>query len=334
MQVDQLAVVAQRLEAVRKAARDQQAAVVGSATAARHASARRSASPRAGRQPRRRPRHAGSCTNLFSACGGYWKCRPRTVPGWRERVVDLRRCADRRKPRRSSSAQNSAAKEAARIPRRRAAATCQAGDRGGMSSCRAPQAQQPHGARSGQADAGRCMSAPRLLVCGGAKRRVRVQRVAEAPARAASRAAPAPWRSRGAVVRASCGCGPRLALHIDRGPAGGPGVERPPGPVRHGFAGPKFQASAASPPVARSRRSRQQQVAGQRLQHVLPGPRGRGVADVERHGRRCGARTRSGIRRSSPQSPPPITLPARALASADRVAAPSSCDRKARGSWP
>ena len=58
------------------------------------------------------------------------------------------------------------------------------------------------------------------------------------------------------------------------------------------------------------------QVAGERLQHVLPRPGRLRIADRAPTCRSMAERTRSGTSRSSLQSPPPTTLPARAVASA------------------
>ena len=68
----------------------------------------------------------------------------------------------------------------------------------------------------------------------------------------------------------------------------------------------------------RQQRLGQRQIAGQRLEHVLPRADGMRVAD-DAPARRCSkARRMSGTRRSSAQSPPPMTLPARADGHAPR----------------
>ena len=91
-----------------------------------------------------------------------------------------------------------------------------------------------------------------------------------------------------------------------------------------GGIGPEVPGPAQAPGPASSRCA-EKQVARQGLEHVLPGPRRAGVADrVTRPAR--AARTRSGTSRSSDQSPPPMTLPARAVARA--TAAPSPGARK------
>ena len=79
-------------------------------------------------------------------------------------------------------------------------------------------------------------------------------------------------------------------------------------------AGPKFHAVAV-----RRRRPRappRAQVAAERLEHVLPRPDRVRVADRAAASPRERRAHESGTRRSSAQSPPPITLPARAVATA------------------
>ena len=61
---------------------------------------------------------------------------------------------------------------------------------------------------------------------------------------------------------------------------------------------------------------RQHQVAAQRFQHVLPRAHGVRIADDDRLAALEMARRMSGTSRSAAQSPPPITLPARAVATA------------------
>ena len=83
--------------------------------------------------------------------------------------------------------------------------------------------------------------------------------------------------------------------------------------------GPKFQGRAAAGRTSSA--SARQQVAGERVQHVLPrraprvGCAPAGACPLST------ARTPSGSSRSSPQSPPPITLPARAVATRGASAA-------------
>ena len=102
---------------------------------------------------------------------------------------------------------------------------------------------------------------------------------------------------------------------------GDPAVPQLRQPVGHVADGDLVALAGAEVPGLRElgrlpHRLGQQQVAAERVQHVLPGPDRVGVAD---RGPACPAsapRIRSGTSRSSPQSPPPITLPARALATA------------------
>ena len=77
--------------------------------------------------------------------------------------------------------------------------------------------------------------------------------------------------------------------------------------ARVASAGPKFQPPASA---GLSSASASAQVARERVEHVLPGPHRVGVAHLI-GAPLSAARMASGISRSSPQSPPPITLPAR-----------------------
>ena len=79
------------------------------------------------------------------------------------------------------------------------------------------------------------------------------------------------------------------------------------------LAGPKFHASAKRL-ATRMQRFREGQVPRNRFQHVLPWPYRAGRADGQRRSPASDARRKSGTSRSAAQSPPPITLPARALA--------------------
>ncbi len=68
------------------------------------------------------------------------------------------------------------------------------------------------------------------------------------------------------------------------------------------------------------------QIAGKRLQHMLPGTDGVGIADADQSPLRGGHGCMSGISRSPAQSPPPMTLPARAVARPHRARAMRSAD--------
>ena len=122
---------------------------------------------------------------------------------------------------------------------------------------------------------------------------------------------------------ASCGWWP--GLHVGtahhrpsaHGPARRP--RRPPG--GHRRRGDRNSRPARRSVSSASRRSASMQVAVQRLQHVLPRAHGVRVAKLHRLAAAEGARSTSGTRRSRAQSPPPITLPARAVASATPCAA-------------
>ena len=82
------------------------------------------------------------------------------------------------------------------------------------------------------------------------------------------------------------------------------------------LAGPKFQASANDFPSSTNRRP-EHEVPPQRLEDELPGPHRVGVAD-RRGAPAAAAAITSGTSRSSDQSPPPMTLPARAEATRQR----------------
>ena len=155
-------------------------------------------------------------------------------------------------------------------------------------------------------------------------------RLAARPTRAASRARARPCRRRARAGRPrGAAPRPRRRPPLARAPRAARTARRPRGPSRwHRRSGPKFQAPArrtrrVGRPVRRRaapQRRAEPQVAGERLEHVLPGPHGAGVAHLDGPAG-ASARTQSGTMRSSPQSPPPITLPARAVATPRCIAA-------------
>ena len=108
-----------------------------------------------------------------------------------------------------------------------------------------------------------------------------------------------------------------------RRPTARRGARRSSAPAaRRSSAGPKFQPCATRAVLPRA--LGEAQVAAQRVEHVLPRADRVGVADADRRRRPARARKTSGSRRSSPQSPPPMTLPARALATAGASPAPKN----------
>ena len=127
------------------------------------------------------------------------------------------------------------------------------------------------------------------------------------PSARAARLASRPRARCLASVTGSC-----LRARQSTGAAQWPIADRAPGSRRS--AGPKFNARRRGRAVASA--LGEQQVAAQRLEHVLPRPRRVGVAQQRAARPAAPARTRSGISRSRAQSPPPMTLPARAVATA------------------
>ena len=147
------------------------------------------------------------------------------------------------------------------------------------------------------------------------------ERGLERPARMPAAGAGAPWRCRasGSWPRA----GGRPAVELPAG-AVAPGVAQVLDDPLHRAWHPRRAGRSSSlrrrPGPASYRRSASSQIAGQRLQHVLPGADGVRVAD--QHGlalleARAGCRAPAGPRA---QSPPPMTLPARAVATRDACA--------------